>query len=555
MKKRLAWFLLFALLITALCPAFGAAAEANTVPITNSGDRVVVMLSGDGEAIYDTEGKRMFKFSDLLSLVNGGGDGDNQQLLDSVANVMKPFMLQGLLQNNWDPFYENLQAEVSELTEGLRPNENGDVVNGTDIGKNRREANDYNMTHDNKQRDGSYNAESYHFWYDWRKDPLESAEELHAYLEAVRKATGQEEISLLGRCLGNNVIAAYLSKYGTKGIYGLGIDGTVSYGSEYITEALTGRFHLDTEAIERLIQDSNRIGRTHLDPFLMATIDVVNASGVPEKLIAATEAMLYKKLVEGMTSALALSTFFTMPCYWAVIKPEDYETAKNYVFGPEGSEKRQQYAGLIQKTDNYQHTVRDHMDEILTSIPQAGKKMAVISKYGFQIMPLGDKMGYVADQYAAVSSSSFGATTSTMFTRLPDDYIAQREAEGKGKYISPDRMIDASTCLFPDYTWFTKNIPHSEWTWTENALLYTVITADTQYTSDDLVTTRFMVKDAQTGEVVPMTTDNCNTESWLVQETAPGLRGGLQKLQRYFNALITWFKYLFQYLKTKLAKG
>ena len=64
MKKRLAWFLLFALLITSLCPALGAAAEANTVPITNSGDRVVVMLSGDGEAIYDTEGKRMFKFSD-----------------------------------------------------------------------------------------------------------------------------------------------------------------------------------------------------------------------------------------------------------------------------------------------------------------------------------------------------------------------------------------------------------------------------------------------------------------------------------------------------------
>ena len=116
-------------------------------------------------------------------------------------------------------------------------------------------------------------------------------------------------------------------------------------------------------------------------------------------------------------------------------------------------------------------------------------------------------------------------------------------------------MIDASTCLFPDYTWFTKNIPPSEWTWTENALLYTVITADTQYTSDDLVTTRFMVKDAATGEVVPMTADNCNTESWLVQEDAPGLRGGLQKLQRYFNALITWFKYLFQYLKTKLAKG
>ena len=52
-----------------------------------------------------------------------------------------------------------------------------------------------------------------------------------------------------------------------------------------------------------------------------------------------------------------------------------------------------------------------------------------------------------------------------------------------------------------------------------------------------------------------MTADNCNTETWEVRETAPGLRGGLQKLRRYFKALITWFNYLFQYLKTKLIKG
>ena len=554
MKKVIARLLAVLLTVVCFLPAFSAAATQDGVPIRDTGTHPVVMLSGDGEAIYDTDGNRLFKFSDLLSMVSGDG-ADSNALLGSVAAILKPFMLQGLLKDDWDPFYEALQTEVSKLTEGLRLDDNGNVVNGSDIGQNRRAENAWNMTHDNKDDAGCYGAESYHFWYDWRKDPMETADELHAYLEQVRSVTGHSEIGLIGRCVGNNVIVAYLHKYGTDGISGLGIDGTVSYGSEYISEALTGRFHLDTEAIARMLKDSVAIGKVSVDPLLLATIDVVNASGVPDRLVAATEAMLYQKLVEGMTSALALSTFFTMPCYWACILPDAYEEAKTYVFGPQDSEKRQQYAGLIAKIDTYQYTVRDHMDELLRALPEHGKKIGVVSKYGFQILPLGDRAGHVADQYTGVACSSFGATTSTMFTRFDDAYVAQREQQGKGKYISPDRMVDASTCLFPDDTWFTKNISHSDWTYTENALLYTVVTADRQYTADEMCVARFTVKDKTTGEIVPMTADNCNTETWEVRETAPGLRGGLQKLRRYFKALITWFNYLFQYLKPKLIKG
>jgi hypothetical protein len=44
---------------------------------------------------------------------------------------------------------------------------------------------------------------------------------------------------------------------------------------------------------------------------------------------------------------------------------------------------------------------------------------------------------------------------------LSDKYINIRVSEGKGKYISPDKQIDASTCLLPDNTWFIKNVDHS----------------------------------------------------------------------------------------------
>ena len=561
MKRTISWLLTLVLLLTCLIPAFSAAAANYTVPISNVGKRVVVMLSGDGDALYDKDGNRLFKFTDMLTRINNATEvnkdeeeeEDNSSLYESIANVLMPFLVQGLLRDDWDPYYENLQKELAELTEGLQLDENGNVVNGSGLSPDHQAVNAYNITHDNKDGNGNYNSDSYHFWYDWRKDPLETADELHAYLEKVRAMTGKQEVSLLGRCLGNNVIAAYIYKYGLDGIAGVGIDGTVSNGAEFISESISGKFHVDGKAIECLLNDSNSLGRMHLDPFILATLNLAEESGLINTVVGVTKEKLYAKVVEGVTSALSLATFFTMPCYWACVKPADFEDAKNYVFGPEGSEKRQQYAGLIQKIDNYHYNVRANMDSILQSIPANGKKIAIISKYGFQIVPICQSSACVSDQYASVASSSFGATTSDIFTRLDDDYIAQRVAEGKGKYISPDKMIDASTCLFPDNTWFTKNISHSVWTWTENALLYTVITADRQYTVDDLVTTQFMVQD-ENGNIVPMTADNCDTERWEVKEENNSGNEHVHRVLRFLASFITWIKYLVTFVKSKLSK-
>ena len=70
MRRTISVFLTFALLLTCLIPAFSAAAANYTVPISNEGKRVVVMLSGDGDALYDKDGNRLFKFTDMLTRIN-----------------------------------------------------------------------------------------------------------------------------------------------------------------------------------------------------------------------------------------------------------------------------------------------------------------------------------------------------------------------------------------------------------------------------------------------------------------------------------------------------
>ena len=230
-----------------------------------------------------------------------------------------------------------------------------------------------------------------------------------------------------------------------------------------------------------------------------------------------------------------------MPALWGLVQAEDYESAKYYVFGEEGSEKRVKYAGLISKLDNYDKEVRQRVPELLKKIKDGGANLCIISKYGFQIIPICASSDVVSDQFASVKRSSFGATTPTVYETLSDEYIAMREAEGKGKYISPDKMIDASTCIYPDYTWFIKGSSHSNWTTYERKIMYDVASADRQLTHEDLPYTQFMVYDTPSETLYPMTEENCNTEYWDADPDIYKPVSYFDKLKVAIKAISVWF--------------
>ena len=242
---------------------------------------------------------------------------------------------------------------------------------------------------------------------------------------------------------------AYIEKYGTDSIYGLGLDGGTVNGVEPLSEALSGKFKIDGNAITRTLVVCNVFGVTSIDPFLIETKDMVTKTGILDSVVGVTKEYIHYKVVEGVTSALALSTVMTWPGYWAGVKQEDYDEAIDYVFGDENDEKRTEYAGLIAKLDNYNEKVRTHINNLLLSTKQSGAIMAFIAKYGCQMIPICESENLIADQFVSVKSASFGATTSTIYDTLSDEYIAQREAEGKGKYISPDKQKKITAAKHP----------------------------------------------------------------------------------------------------------
>lgn len=545
-KAALSLILSLILLFSAVVPAFA-------LTPSRTGSKVpVILIGGDGEQLVNKDGKPIPRWSSVFDRLTEKKEDEegNKEVYKSVANVLLPFLIDGLLTGNYDRYYENFQKEVSELFGDSLLDENGEVANGSGLAQRRLTTMENAMKYDAKSGKGYYGFYDYQFYYDWRLDPLETADKLNEYIQGVKKITGSPKVAIIGRCLGTVIATAYVAKYGTDDLYGLGLDGTVSNGAEILSEPISGKFKLDGNAINRFLIDANYVNDLNVDAFIGETVELLEKSGVLDVLTGVTKETIYYVVVKGVTSALALSTFCTWPSFWAIVKEEDYENAMDYVFGPQGSEKRKTYAGMIEKIEKYDTVVRKHLPEIMNKVND-NANLAIFAKYGLQINPIVQSRNVVGDQFASIKCSSFGATASDIYSTLSDEYVENRVSEGKGKYISPDKQIDASTCMFPDQTWFIKGADHSFWTNIEHEVLYSAITASSQLTVDDFDCTQFLVYNYETEVSSPMTEENCNTYYWKANKKSDEPDSKAGRLLSFLTMLFKWLKSLWEKIKNK----
>ncbi len=534
MKKILSIILVLVMLFSLSAPvgALYETTEMSPIPF--------VRICGDGEPLVDGSGKPILNYKGLLN--GGDDDGDNGEIIESVMNVIVPFLIDGLATDNWDPYYDALYKEISELFENSLLDENGEPEPGSGTTPQHHASTERQLSRDWANKNGEYGQWSYQFFYDWRLDPFVTADKLNVYIKKVKEVTGHEKVALVGSCIGTASVLAYLQKYGTDDVALFGFQFGTAGGAEILSNAISGNFNIDSGALDRFLKDCEAIGLFSLEEFLTSTIDLVLKAGVVDGITTAIKETLYEKLVEGVTSALALSTFYTFPSYWSTIETKDFETAKNYVFGPEGSEKRIKYAGLIEKIDNYDVKVRQQIPALLKQIEEESN-VAVTAKYGLQIAPICKDPYAIGDQFSSLTNASFGATTSKIYNTLSDDYIAARVAEGKGKYISPDKQVDASTCAFPDSTWIIKGASHSLYSDSEHKIFGTAAACaakDVQLTVDDLALTQYIVYSYETNSGSPMTEENCNSYNWKVKEESKE-EDRPRTLMEFLTALFNWF--------------
>ena len=522
MQKCMSMFLSLCLLAALCAPAFAElAGEYYT-------DLPTVYLQGQGSELYvDKDQGISSGFIHSIDIPDG-------YIGDEAKKLIRP-LAKGLLTDDWSDWVDQFVESATPLFEKQALDENGEASNGS--GAN------FSGTGGNRvNEDGTYQIGAYMPNYDWRLDPFVIAEQLHDYLRRVKLRTGAESVNLMGRSIGASVVMAYLAEYGMEHLESVVLYCPSFFGMEVISKAFAGKITISPEGAAdfmRYFVDSgmaeNYFDGENMDTFrmladLVSTMVSLHALDLP----AATLDRIYSKIYTDVYPRLLVKMYGSMPSFWSLVGDEDYVQAKQNVF--KGQEDV--YAGLIEKIDHYHYDVMNKTADILNGLVADGAKIQIVCKYGVPMIPAVDGAQVESDMLTSVYSASYKATAADYGDTLTADYISKAAERGAEKYISPDKRIDASTCLLPDHTWFVRDVAHRSMPEGINSLLAAILNYDGYMTVfDDAAFPQYMAYDADTDSLSPVAPE----------EVAPtGFRAFIARIRDFFANLFSLFRRLFK---------
>lgn len=415
----------------------------------------------------------------------------NVEIMPIVEECM-PLFIDAITKGAYDAWYDKLREEVIPLFADIQLDKNGEASNGSHVA--------WDWTYQSiKGKSSVYYLMDYFFQSDWRLDPFANAQRLHAYITDIMNKTGSDKVNLVGRCEGANIVMAYLAEYGYEHINCVEFYVHSVYGVDAVSAAFSGNIDFDTVSLEDWMKEFVPIEDDILSELLYSFISLAQATySLP--VTAEVLELFANKLYKDIMPDLLLETYGTFPGIWALVNEEDYEQAKKVVFGG----REEEYAGLIEKLDDYDVRVRQCVDEILKDASDAGVKIAVFAKYGYINIPLDETASELSDGTVTLANATLGATCAPRGSVLPKAYLESVTENGNEKYLSPDNNIDASTAMFRDTTWIFKNADHKEFPASIHVLMEKFIHSDgTMTVFTDPLYPQYMIFDKDSQQITP----------------------------------------------------
>lgn len=437
MKKVLSLMLAVLLMFTVTVPAFTASAAENCL---------TVYVEGYGHRLYknniNSEENRIYEL--------------NADVGGIVKEVIKPCLEKlayGMVSDNFDAYCDELYNAMAPLYDQVRLDKNGEASDGSGWGGDM-------LTHRYGINYNGLTGGRITFQYDWRLSPEYNAQILEQFIDRVCRERKVEKVNLLGRCLGGNIVNAYLQngknldKINKVILY---IPSTM--GLSTIGALFSGNIVIDSDAVsyfaDYIINNKDFITDPMIRELITAVVEMLNYASV---LGVGLDTLSYviDKVKDNIIPRLVRDTYGSFPSFWAMCPAEDIDAAVELCYGTE--ELKQEYAGTIEKIYSYKE-IQLNAYENMKQLKQNGMDIMVISKYNLPDLPLSKDGRLQSDSLAETYRTSFDATTSEYGSVLSQSYIKKMSEEDK-KFLSPDHKIDASTCLFPETTWFIKNCGH-----------------------------------------------------------------------------------------------
>ena len=437
MKKILSFILVISLVFS-LCVTGSASSNK-----CNCGLTPVVHVPGFGEPIYKNPGEQ-----DNYTVFPPEGDAITNAIPDLITAVIF-----GLLTDNFDVFGKFAAKGANIMLGEAACNKNGDPLYNTGV-----ESSEHLIdTHKNTIYVSEHSSDNGYFLYsyDWRLDPIDNAKGLRNFIDEVKKLTGHNKIILSAHSQGNTIVTSYLHLFGNGGIEKILFLSPAYQGLSLVGSLFTQDVKVQGKGDALADYLNGIMGYDDIKSQLItAVIKEINGFGTVDAVLCYLQKVLDDQLDRVFAESLT-DIIGTLPGIWAFVPDEYYEEAKEAVF-----KGNAEYQKLIERIDYYHYNVQIKTESIIKTAKSKGTSVIIAAGYNISSIPVTEGGEVHSDYLIDTKYMSLGATCSPFGIAYDKDYKQLKSACGHN-HLSADGLIDASTCAFPEYTWFIKNNGHN----------------------------------------------------------------------------------------------
>ena len=445
-------------MVTTLAPAFasGKKCDCGTAPI--------VQVRGIGETLYDGEGNPVFSAENIIKgilpaipgLTYYLATGDTDVLVDALKVAVKDIFAPVSYDNN-------LNRDSVVTVKGYTSDS---VESYVDMSEE-HSGSEYTLAQAVYNELGE--GHSYLFIYDWTANPFDIAEDLNQFIQEVKEKSGHDKVSICAESMGGCMTNTYLALYGYDDVENLVMANSAFNGLEMLGQLFIGNPEIDGEALAGLIVQSiyGSAEYASLIPYIP----------VFEQL-ALFANDLFEKAGDRIYEEVLIPVFGYLPSFWCFIPEYHFEEAMEKMLPDAGPEL------LAFVNEYYEKVASKTGDRVKEMVESEDVNYFCVSNYNKFIAPVTETARWNSDGVIETYNTSGFATVADMGTTLGADYV---QAVDMGRnMISPDNIVDASTCQAPMQTWFTKNWGHIAYSLNDGTCDFYVwlLTANEQYTID-----------------------------------------------------------------------
>ncbi len=285
---------------------------------------------------------------------------------------------------------------------------------------------------------------AYYFNYDWRIDPFVVADEINEMIETMVEETGHDKVNIACCSMGGIMTLAYLTEYGYERVNRVCFMSSTFCGGQVASDLLSGKLEIAPDTLYNIANDG-----TADMPAVNFLIKALKFTGV-FNLVSSLAGKFTSKYLEPVNDQVLYPVFGGTLTFWALVQPEDRQSAIDFILKGDTESNKVLYSKIQALWD-----MADSRNELLDEMLENGVQIAVVAHYDTPLIPVYEGASMNGDGILETYQMSGYATVAPYGKTLGEDYVAENP-----EYLSPDRVVDLSTAILPEYTYIIKGAPH-----------------------------------------------------------------------------------------------